>query len=310
MLKNSLRLGTRNSSLAIIQAEIVRDALLKAFKKIPPIEIVTIQTSGDWNPGQQEQSFIDLNANKGFFTKEIEENLLAGNIDMAVHSMKDVPTQIPEDLIFAAILERADPRDAFLSPKASTLDALPNGARIGTSSLRRRAQVLAKRPDTRVIPLRGNVDTRLRKLDAGEADATILAVAGLQRLNAMDRISSILDTETMLPSAGQGAIGVQIRENDEKMRHFLTRINARMTFDCVMAERAVLRELGGTCHMPIAALAEIRAGDTLELNALVARLDGAEVIRTQRKGPVSSAVAMGEEAGEELRKRMPCGFLA
>ncbi len=311
-MKKKLRLGTRPSPLAIKQAEIVRDLLNKAFPSrfegLEGIEVVPIRTSGDGLLGPMDASFIDSGTGKGLFTKEIDDHLLAGDIDFAVHSMKDVPLVPPSGLIFTAMPVRADPRDAFLSTKAKTLDELPAGSRVGTSSLRRRAQVLARRPDLQVTPLRGNVDTRLRKLEEGQADATILAVAGLERLGVLACAASVMDTQAMLPSAGQGALGIAIREDDEAMRGILSAIHSEITMICVSAERAVLAVLDGSCRVPVAALATPEEDGTLTVDALAARPDGSEIARAQRKGSLSSAKAVGEELGQAIKARLSPDF--
>ncbi|MDD5585489.1 MAG: hydroxymethylbilane synthase [Alphaproteobacteria bacterium] len=308
-MKKKFKIGTRSSVLAKIQARIVRDFILKFHADLGEndIEIVPIDTWGDWRPGQKEQTFLDMGANKGLFTKEIEEALLAGAIDLAVHSMKDVPSEVTENLVFGAMIKRGDPRDSFVSTKAATLDALPAGSRVGTSSLRRQAQVLAKRPDLRVVPFRGNVDTRLRKLEEGAVEATLLAVAGLERLGRMDCIASILDVQTMLPAPGQGALGVQIRRDDEDMRNALLAVNDENTALCVVAERAALKVLDGSCRAPVAALAHIK-GDRLTLDALAAKPDGTLIVRASREGLALEAAAIGKDLGLEIKGRLPCGF--
>jgi hydroxymethylbilane synthase len=307
----TLRIGTRGSPLALIQAEEVCRKLRAAhpgFEKNFAVEIVPIRTSGDWKPEQREKRFIDLDGNKGLFTKEIEEALLGGQVDMAVHSMKDVAGQLPGGLEVAALLARLDPRDAFIGRAAATLDALPAGASVGTSSLRRQAQILARRPDLRVVPLRGNVDTRLRKLADDMADATLLAVAGLERLGARDKISSIMGTDVMLPSPAQGAIGIEIRHGDKGLRELLTVLNDPPTSVCVGAERAFLRVLDGSCKMPAAALAQLMGKDEMTLDALVAKPDGSAIIRRSRKGDARDFAKIGEELGREIRDAIPPGF--
>lgn len=311
-MKKILRLGTRGSPLALIQAEEVRSklyAMHPALHLEGEIEIVPIRTSGDWRPEQKERTFMEMGGNKGFFTKEIEEALQAGFIDMAVHSMKDVETWLPDRLEIAALLKRGDPRDAFISSKAHTLDELPKGAVVGTSSLRRQAQILARRPDLLVQPLRGNVDTRLRKLAAGEADATLLAMAGLIRLRTTDRVASILETDIMLPSAGQGAIGIEVRKDDRETGQWLDAINCAETACCIRAERAALRILDGSCHTPIGALAQVQK-DRLALEALVAKPDGSEIIRMSKSGRAKDAEKIGAELGEEIKRRLPDDFFA
>jgi hydroxymethylbilane synthase len=215
---------------------------------------------------------------------------------------------LPRTLEIAAFLERADPRDAFISPTAKSLDDLPRGAKIGTSSLRRQAQILARRPDLKVLPLRGNVDTRLRKLADGEADATILALAGMQRLGIAEKVSSVFDTEIMLPSAGQGALGIEIRRDDENMRGLLAPLNDTATSACVSAERAFLLALDGSCQTPIAALAQLEGSGQLHLEALAARPDGSSIIRLQHSGAMKDAESIGRTLGDEMKSKLPADF--
>lgn len=312
-MKKILRLGTRDSPLALIQAEEVRRKLLEAHPGLETqtaVEIVPIRTTGDWKPGQHEKNFVDPGGYKGVFTKEIEEALQSGHVDMATHSMKDMASRLPDGLEIAALLERADPRDAFIGRMVRTLDELSSGATVGTSSLRRQAQILARRPDLRVVPLRGNVDTRLRKLSEGAADATLLAVAGLARLGAADRISSIMDTDVMLPAAAQGAIGIEIRRGDEELRRLLAPLNVPATSVCVGAERALLYVLDGSCQTPIAALARLTGREEITLEGLVAKPDGTAIVRLSQSGPVRDFEALGMELGQKLKGRLPADFFA
>jgi len=312
-MKKILRLGSRGSPLALLQAEEVRNKILQAHPTWAvdgEIEIVPIRTTGDWRPEHKERSLMDMGGDKGLFTKEIDEALQANFIDMAVHSMKDVPTLLPDDLEFVAVLDRLDPRDAFLGRHVRTLDELPSGAVVGTSSLRRQAQILARRPDLVVKPLRGNIDTRIRKLNSGDADATLLAVAGMMRLGVTDRISSTLDTDVMLPSAAQGALGVEIRRDNEAIRSMLSAINMPQVATCIQAERALLRVLDGSCHTPIGALAEIQTDGTLKIDGLVAKPDGTAVIRLEHAGSIKDAENVGKELGAKLKKKMPANFFA
>jgi len=310
-MKKIIRLGTRGSPLALIQAQIVRDELYSAFdqrRQDFEIEIVPIRTSGDWVPSQGEKSFLELSGSKGLFTKEIEEALLTDTIDCAVHSMKDVSVHVPDGLIFASFLKRDDPRDAFMCATAPTVMELPAGARVGTSSLRRRAQVLALRPDLTIVPLRGNVDTRMKKLASGEADATILAVAGLNRLGVIQRAASIFDTQTMLPSAAQGILGLQTREDDVDLRSIVSAINHQDTELCCLAERSVLRVLDGSCRTPIAAYAVIDGAGEMVLEALVAKTDGSQIIRRSCHGLKGTASQIGDELGAMMKKEVPTDF--
>jgi len=307
-MKKIIRLGSRSSPLALLQAEEIRRRLFAARPHLSDevdVEIVPISTTGDWKPEHQERRFIDMGGNKGLFTKEIEEALLTNAIDAAVHSMKDVASSLPQNLCIAAITARDDPRDAFIGRKARTLDALPAGSVVGTSSLRRQSQILAARPDLRVVPLRGNVETRLKKLEDGLADATLLAVAGMTRLGVKARISSILAVSAMLPAAGQGALGVEIRANDEDMRALLAPINDANTAACVTAERAVMRAIDGSCHTPAGAYATLTPSGQLALEALVARADGSDMARLAATGNAADADQIGEMLGTNLRKRSP-----
>ncbi len=294
-----LKIGTRGSPLALVQAHMVRDLLAAAHGELAEpgaIEIMVIKTTGD---RVQDRALSEIGG-KGLFTKEIEEGLLDASLDLAVHSMKDMPTVLPEGLEISTILEREDPRDAFFARDgAGSLAELPQGALVGTASLRRQAQVLLARPDLKVTNFRGNVDTRLRKLREGEVDATLLAVAGLNRLGR--EVPCALSTEEMLPAVAQGAVGVEIRSDDERTRGYLDALNHRATFEEVEAERACLAVLDGSCRTPIAALAEPLEGDGLRLRALVALPDGSECHRTELTGTRAEAAALGREAGDRLK---------
>lgn len=296
-----IRLGTRGSKLALAQAREVAGRLAGAFPELAAkgaVEIIVITTTGD---RIQDRTLSEIGG-KALFTKEIEAALLAGSIDIAVHSMKDMETTLQNRLAIAAVLPREDPRDALFVRDGSTLKSLTKGALIGTSSLRRQAQVLHMREDFRVVPLRGNVDTRLRKLAHGEVDATILAVAGLKRLGAQDRIKTILPVTDMLPAPGQGAIGLEIRANDERIRAWLTAINDLASERQVAAERACLAVLDGSCRTPIAALADFPdATKAMRLRALVASPDGRTMHRVERCGTATEAEDLGRDAGLELR---------
>ncbi len=303
-----LRIATRGSPLALAQAREVRDRLAAAHPGLAEagaIEIEAIRTTGD---RMQTGKLADIGG-KGLFTKEIEEALLEGRADIAVHSMKDVPTWLPDGLIIGCLLPREDPRDAFISKIADSLAALPAGAVVGTASLRRRAIMLHRRPDLRVVNFRGNVETRLAKLEAGDVDATLLAAAGLVRLGKADRATAILEPDDMLPAVCQGAIGIEHRADDSKIHDLLAAINHAPTASRVDAERALLAALDGSCRTPIAALAEI-AGETLSLRGLIVRPDGSELIEVARSGAVTEAANMGRDAGDELRRRGGEGFFA
>jgi hydroxymethylbilane synthase len=294
-------LGTRGSPLALAQAHEVRARLGAADIELAAegaVEIVVIKTTGD---RVQDRTLSEIGG-KGLFTKEIEEALLAGRIDAAVHSMKDVPTWLPEGLEISTILPREDPRDAIFSTGGQDLAGLPAGAVVGTASLRRRAQVLLARPDLEVVPLRGNVQTRLRKLAEGQVDATLLAMAGLKRLDKAGEVSAVLAPEVMLPAVAQGAIGLEIRADDEATRGALAALDDRDSAIRVEAERACLAVLDGSCRTPIAAFAELEAGGArLRLRALVALPDGSQAHRAERRGSPGEAAALGRDAGAELR---------
>jgi hydroxymethylbilane synthase len=303
----NIRIGTRGSPLALAQAEEVKSRLLAAHPGLPAdgVEIVAIATTGDRIQGKPLREF----GGKGLFTKEIEEALLAGDIHLAVHSMKDVPTELPPGLGIACLLPREDPRDGFLSPIAGSLAELPRGATVGSSSLRRVAQVRHARPDLVVVDFRGNVNTRMRKLSEGVAQATFLACAGLNRLGLADRITAPVPVDVMLPAVAQAVIGCEIRLDDAATAGLLAPLHHPETAHCVAAERALLAALDGSCRTPIAGLAEI-AGGRLCLRAQILRPDGSECLEARREGPVSDAARLGREAGEELLSRAGPGFFA
>ncbi len=300
-----IKIGTRGSPLALAQAEQVKQALLVAHAGLA-VEIIAIKTTGD-NTQASDQPLMAF-GNKGLWTKEIEQALLAGEVDIAVHSMKDVPTVLPPEAAIVALLPRADMRDAFFSNIAPTLDELPMGAVVGTSSLRRTAEIKYRRPDLRVVNFRGNVETRLNKLAEGMVDATILAKAGLDRLGLSHKITSVIEPEVMLPAVAQGAIGIEARINDGRVAGLLAAIHCRKTEQQIDAERALLAILDGSCRTPIAALAEHMANGQLRLRALVAKPDGSEIYTTERMGTAHSAAAMGSDAGSELKRRLPLDF--
>lgn len=307
-MTSRLRIGTRGSPLALAQAHQTRDRLAAAHPALAEpgaVEIVVIRTTGD---AILDRTLSEAGG-KGLFTKEIEEALVERRIDLAVHSMKDVPTWLPDGLDICCVLPREDPRDAFFSSKASSIDALPAGAVVGTASLRRQALVLARRPDLKVVPFRGNVDTRLRKLAEGEADATMLAMAGLNRLGIAHRATSVIEPSVMLPAVAQGAIGIEVRTDDAATRALLAPLNCADTMLRITAERALLAVLDGSCRTPIAALAELRP-DGLHLDGLVASPDGRQVLRAGRHGGKDDAARIGSDAGQELKSRLPPGFFA
>ncbi len=298
----SLRIGTRGSPLALVQAAAVKAALAAADPGLADpdaIEIVVIRTTGD---RVQDRTLAEIGG-KGLFTKEIEEALLAGAIDLAVHSMKDMPTVLPDGLVIDGMLPRADPRDALVALTPGGIEALPRGAIVGTASLRRQAQLLHLRPDLHIIPFRGNVDTRLGKLAAGTAQATVLALAGLTRLGKAAVATQILEPEIMLPAVAQGAIGVERRAADDRAGGLLAAIGHRPTMIAVSAERAMLAVLDGSCRTPIAALAVLDADGGLGLRGLVAAPDGSRLASGAWNGPAGDAARIGTEAGAELRSR-------
>lgn len=289
-----LVIATRKSPLALWQASFVARALESFGRKV---ELLPLVTQGD----RILDAPLSRVGGKGLFVKEIEEALLGGRADLAVHSLKDVPTKLPDGLVLGAILEREDPRDALCAPAHRTLESLPAGARVGTSSLRRRAQLLALRPDLRVVEIRGNVGTRMSKLE-GEVDAVILAAAGLRRLGLEDRITEVIAPEALLPAVGQGALAVEIREGDDETAALVRRLEHADTRDAVRAERALLARLEGGCQIPLAAHAEVE-GDRLRLRARVGRVDGSLLLEAEGEGTRAEAEAIGVRAAEELLAR-------
>jgi hydroxymethylbilane synthase len=302
-----LKLGTRGSKLALTQAGLVRDALARAVPALAApdaIEIVVIRTTGD---AIQDRPLSEAGG-KGLFVKEIEEAMLAGRIDVAVHSMKDMPTTQPPGLLIASFLPREDARDVLIAGEARRIVDLPQGAVVGTSALRRRAQLLHRRPDLRVVTLRGNVDTRLAKRAAGEVEATLLALAGLRRLG-MAHVGTPVPEDEILPAVGQGAVCVECRADDAKTRAWLAAINHARTATCIAAEHAMLAMLDGSCRTPIAGHA-VLADDTLHLRGLIAKPDGSQLIAVERRGAAEDGPAMGRDAADELLRRGGAGFLS
>jgi hydroxymethylbilane synthase len=302
-----LRIGTRGSPLALIQAETVRQRLVAAHAELAAagaLELVRIRTTGDL---VRDRTLAAIGG-KGLFTKEIEAALLAREIDLAVHSLKDMATRLPEGLGIACHLPRADPRDAFISARAKRLIDLPRGAVVGSSALRRQAQILRARPDLRVVALRGNVETRLDKVSDGKVDATLLAVAGLARLGLESRITEILPIELMLPAPAQGTVAVEARAGDERVLRYLAPLDDAATAARSTAERALLAALDGSCRTPIAALAEIDAAGRLGLQARIIRPDGTECHEARLSGAVADAARIGREVGERLRAEAGPGF--
>ncbi len=288
-----LRIGSRGSQLALWQANHISGRLRERGHEV---EIEIIKTTGD----KITDVALAKVGTKGMFTKEIEEALLARRVDLAVHSLKDLPTELAPEFEIAAITTRENPRDAFLSRHFDSIDDLPVKARVGTSSLRRQAQLKALRPDLEIFPLRGNVDTRLRKLEEGEYDAIILASAGLNRLGLTQRIRTILNAEVMCPAAGQGALGIEVRAGDADTREHLRFLDDAAARATATAERALLNELGGGCQVPIGAFAEMRDGQ-VHLTGVVARPDGSTVLREARVG--ENPAALGEAVGKILLRR-------
>jgi hydroxymethylbilane synthase len=299
-----LRIGTRGSPLALWQAHEVQARLAAAHGVAPEtIAITVIKTSGDII---QDRPLSEVGG-KGLFTKEIEQALSDNRIDLAVHSSKDMPTVLPDGLMLAACLPREDVRDAFISRKAATLADLPFAAVVGTASLRRQAMVKRLRPDLQVVPFRGNVETRLKKLDDGVVDATLLALAGLKRLGRADAATSILDADSFLPAVGQGAIGIETRADDRRTRDLVAAIGDPDTLTALTTERAFLAVLDGSCRTPIAGHARV-AGGVLTFRGLILRPDGSEALETSRNGAAAEGAALGADAGRELKGRAAPDF--
>lgn len=292
------RIGTRGSPMALAQTGLVRDRIAAAHPELAApgaLEIVPITTVAD---KVLDRPLAEIGG-KGLFTKELEQALFDGRIDMAVHSMKDVETWLPDGLTIASILPRDDPRDVFLSPRAASLAALAPGSRVGTSSLRRAAQILMRRPDLRIVPLRGNANTRLRKLAEGECDATLLALAGLQRLGMENVAQEVLSVDDMLPAVAQGALGIECRAADSALIETLKAVACPTTTSCIEAERAFLAAIDGTCRTPVAALATAQ-GDRLSLRAILFTPDGQHYWQAERDGAITDAVAIGDAAGRAV----------
>lgn len=300
MPSRPLRIGTRGSPMALHQAQLVRDRLRAVHPELAAdgaLELVPIRTTGD----RVQTRLLAEIGGKGLFTKEIEEALFDERIDLAVHSLKDMETVLPASLAIGVVLKRDDPRDVLVGRTALTLAGLPEGARVGTASLRRRAQLLRMRPDLAIVPIRGNVNTRLAKLDAGEVDGLVLALCGLERLGKQDRIGEILDVGVMLPAVAQGALAVECRTLDDRMRALLAPLHDEPSAACVLAERSMLAALDGSCRTPIAGLATID-GEQLSLDALLLSADGSAERRGSLAGPVADAAAIGTALGEQLRR--------
>jgi hydroxymethylbilane synthase len=304
MTKQSLRIATRKSALAMWQTEYIKGRVQTAHDDVD-VEIVGMTTRGD----RIQNVPLHQVGGKGLFVKELEMALINGEADIAVHSMKDVPMDLVESLVIGVMCERADPRDAFVSNEYQTLADLPAGARIGTSSARRKSQLAALRPDLTYVDLRGNVDTRLRKLDDGECEAIILAAAGLIRLGWEDRIRDKISSVDCIPSAGQGAIGIEFRTDDQRIRNILAPLNHEPTHTCVTCERAVSRTLEANCEVPVGAFAELNAGK-LGIVGMVASQDGARIIRATLEGVPEQAEELGIALAEELLSQGAADLLA
>ncbi|CAL8467590.1 g7128 [Coccomyxa elongata] len=307
----TVKIGTRGSPLALAQAYMTRDLLKAAFPDLQEegaLEICIIKTTGD---KILNQPLADIGG-KGLFTKEIDDALLEGRIDIAVHSMKDVPTYLPAGTILPCNLPREDVRDAFISPTANSLGELPAGAVVGSASLRRQAQILHRYPHLKVENFRGNVQTRMRKLNEGVCAATLLALAGLKRLDLADKATAILSTDDMLPAVAQGAIGIACREGDSAAEDLLAQLNHEDTRLAVLCERAFLTALDGSCRTPIAGLAQRNASGGLSFRGLIASPDGAKIFETTREGSYTEeeVLRLGREAGEELKAQAGPEFLS
>ena len=297
LMKSTLRIATRKSPLALWQAEHVKTRLMQAHQGLN-VELVTFTTKGD----KILDTPLAKIGGKGLFVKELETAMLEGNADIAAHSIKDVPMEFPEGLFLATILEREEPCDAFVSNTFNAIEELPDGAVVGTCSLRRKCQLLSKRPDLKIKDLRGNVNSRLAKLDNGDYDAIILACAGLLRLEMADRIKQRLSSSWILPAVGQGAVGLEARKGDEETLNLLSVLNHTDTADRVIAERALNKRLEGGCQVPIASYATLD-GDTLHLQALVGEPDGSHVVKGDISGHRSKAEQLGEKLAVDLLSR-------
>jgi hydroxymethylbilane synthase len=289
-----LRIGTRGSKLALAQSEWVKKEVQTRHPEVR-VELVKIKTKGD----KILDSPLSKIGGKGLFVKEIEDALLKNDVDLAVHSLKDVPAELQEGLKISVYPKREDPRDAFVSRHFKAVKALPQGASVGTSSLRRSAQLLHMRPDLHIVPLRGNVDTRLRKLDSGDLQAIVLATAGLKRLGLSDRITTPLSPEAVLPAIGQGVLGLELRADDEKTRNLISFLNDLETELAARAERAFLKELEGGCQVPLAGYARVER-DLMVMDGMVAELDGSKILRQEIRG----AKDKPEELGIALARRL------
>ena len=293
-MASELRIGTRGSQLALFQANWVKDQLVRTRPELK-VTLIKIKTTGD----KIQDAPLAKIGGKGLFVKEIEEALIQRRVDLAVHSIKDVPTEFPKGLHLSVITKREDPRDVFISKDGKTLKDLPQGAKIGTSSLRRQAQLLHFRSDLELIPLRGNLDTRLKKLKTLNLDAIVLALAGVKRLGLEERISEIIPIDISLPAIGQGALGIETRMDDRVVEDQIRFLNDPDSSIAITAERAFLKKLKGGCQVPIAALAQ-KVGSTLQIDGLVGTIDGKRLIRHHLEGPIEEAEPLGTQLAEIL----------
>ena len=300
----TIRVGTRGSRLALIQTELTLAVLREAHPDVR-FEVVTVTTQGDAN-----QTAPLAGMGLGVFVKEIERRLETGEIDMAVHSLKDMPTVLPPGMALGAVLERADPRDALVSHLGTTLDEFPAGAKIGTSSPRRQAQIAERRPDLEIVPIRGNVDTRLRKAAGDECDGTVIAVAGLDRMGMSEVITEYLSPEEFVPPPGQGAMAVEIRADDERIAEVVASADHAPTTAAVTAERSFLEALGGGCQVPVGAYAEFDGSDSLRLTVFMAAPDGSTTYRVTVTGAPSDPVGLAAAGWEVMREQGAAGLLA
>lgn len=295
MKNGTIVIGTRSSKLALWQADYVADCLQKKYPELR-IEKKLMTTKGD----KILDAPLAKIGGKGLFTKELEQDMLEGGIDIAVHSLKDMPTEVPEGLVISGITKRFDPGDAVVSPQYRKFANLPQGAKVGTSSLRRKAQLLHARPDLNICDLRGNVNTRLRKLEEEHFDAIILAVAGLKRLGFADRITEVLPKSMVLPAVGQGALAIETRQDDEKVRGLIAFLNDEETVACARAERAFLARVEGGCQVPVGVYAVPETSGQLHVEAVIASLDGQRLYRDAVTGSAADAEAMGRELADKL----------
>lgn len=310
-MTDTIRIGTRGSRLAMIQTQMVVDGLKRAHPDLI-VEIKEILTSGDWKPAHGETRLAEAAGGKGLFAKEIEQALLDGVIDCGVHSLKDMPSFLPPGLEIPFVLEREDPRDVFLSAKYESLESMPTGSVVGTSALRRQAFVLQKRPDLKVVPLRGNVPTRIEKMKSGQVDAMVLASAGLKRLGLISEIKEYFSVDDFIPGAAQGVIGLEVRNNDTATKEWLSALNNFETSLIVSAERSALQTLDGSCRTPVGAYAT-KDGDRIHLKVEVASPDGRDSYEDEIEGTVTTladAERLGQIVGLRLKARVPEGLLA